>query len=96
MTPALFCGLPRFHRFPLRPNVWCLTLRSVAEFTAQMLAYYAKNITARVVVPRRIQDNDYFLVCLQDKKEEVRPPTTDLFVCCGNIRSACASCWLFG
>ena len=40
------------------------------EYNSQMLRYYSKDITVVAVVPRRIRDNDYFLVCLQHKEAE--------------------------
>ena len=40
------------------------------EYTQQLLQYYAKNMTVKVVVPRKINDNHYFLVCLQHSTKE--------------------------
>ena len=38
---------------------------NVQEYNAQMLDYYAKGLSVVEVVPRRIRNNDYFLVCLR-------------------------------
>ena len=35
------------------------------EYHQQMLRYYAAEISLKLVVPRRINQNDYLLVCLQ-------------------------------
>ena len=43
---------------------------NVPEYTAQMERYYANDISVVAVLPRRIKDNEYFLVCLQDKITE--------------------------
>jgi len=43
---------------------------NAAEYTQQLLQYYAKNITVKVVVPRTIGNNKYFLVCLQHEVKE--------------------------
>ena len=43
---------------------------NAAEYHEQMLRYYAADISVRVAVPRKIGDNDYFLVCLQNKQPE--------------------------
>jgi hypothetical protein len=40
------------------------------EYHTQMLRYYAANITVVAVVPRTMQDNEYLLVCLQNKELE--------------------------
>jgi hypothetical protein len=40
------------------------------EYTQQLLQYYAKKITVKVVVPRTIGNNKYFLVCLQHEVKE--------------------------
>ena len=46
-----------------------------------MLAYYSAGITVRVVVPRRIHDNHYFLICLQDRVEDNNTPCEVAFNC---------------
>ncbi len=40
------------------------------EYHTQMLRYYAANIVVVAVVPRRMQDYEYLLVCLQNKETE--------------------------
>lgn len=72
---------------------------NAAEYSTQMVAYYAAGCTLKVVVPRRIQDNDYFLVCLQDKKEENNTPCEVAFNCmrqfCGItmlVKKRCFAC----
>jgi hypothetical protein len=36
------------------------------EYTQQLISYYQKNIRVKIVVPRTINSNKYFLVCLQN------------------------------
>jgi hypothetical protein len=43
---------------------------NAGEFNTQMLRYYDNDYTVRLVVPRKIGDNAYFLVCLQNKQPE--------------------------
>ena len=38
---------------------------NVPEYNAQMIDYYAKGLSVVEIVPRRIRNNQYFLVCLQ-------------------------------
>ena len=40
---------------------------NAAEYNEQMLRYYAGGITVSEVVPRKMGDNDYLLVCLRNK-----------------------------
>ena len=40
---------------------------NAAEYNEQMLRYYAGGITVTEVVPRKIGDRDYLLVCLRNK-----------------------------
>ena len=40
---------------------------NAAEYNEQMLRYYAGGITVTEVVPRKIGDHDYLLVCLRNK-----------------------------
>jgi hypothetical protein len=40
------------------------------EYTQQLLQYYANKITVKVIVPRSIGNNKYFLVCLQHEIKE--------------------------
>ena len=42
---------------------------NAAEYHTQMLRYYANAITLVEVVPRKISDNHYLLVCLKHKEE---------------------------
>jgi hypothetical protein len=46
---------------------------NAAEYHAQILNYYSKNIRVCEVVSRRIRDNDYFLVCLRSEQENANP-----------------------
>ena len=41
---------------------------NATEYHKQMLQYYANNIKVCVVLPRKMNDHDYFLVCLQNKE----------------------------
>lgn len=43
---------------------------NAAEYNEQMLRYYAGGITVSEVVPRKMGDNDYLLVCLRNKVED--------------------------
>jgi hypothetical protein len=43
---------------------------NAGEYNEQMLQYYAGGISVVMVVPRRIRENEYFLVCLQHKQPE--------------------------
>ena len=43
---------------------------NVPEYTAQLLDYYAKGLAVVEVVPRRIRNNEYFLVCLAHPDKE--------------------------
>lgn len=43
---------------------------NAVEYTEQMLRYYAAGMSVVGVLPRRILDNEYFLVCLQHKETE--------------------------
>lgn len=43
---------------------------NASEYNEQMLRYYANDINVRLVAPRKIGDNDYFLVGLQNKDPE--------------------------
>ena len=40
------------------------------EYNTQMIRYYNNDISVRLVVPRKIGTNDYFLVCLQHAENE--------------------------
>jgi hypothetical protein len=43
---------------------------SAEEYNEQMLNYYSKGIEVKIVVPRKIKDSMYFLVCLSHTSDE--------------------------
>jgi hypothetical protein len=50
---------------------------NAAEYTEQMIRYYANGITAVEVVPRKLGANEYFLVCLRNKSDPIATKPTD-------------------
>jgi hypothetical protein len=54
---------------------------NAAEYTTQMLRYYACGITVRVVVPRMLRDDPCFLVCLQHKDPDKNSLCNVAFQC---------------
>lgn len=52
-----------------------------SEYHAQMLRYYAGGVSVVTVVPRRIRDNNYLLVCLANKKQELNTLCELSFLC---------------
>jgi hypothetical protein len=51
------------------------------EYHQQMLRYFSSGVTLVGVVPRRIRESDYFLVCLQHEKHERNTPCEVAFQC---------------
>ena len=51
------------------------------EYTAQMLRYYDGGMRVVVVTPRTLDDEDYFLVCLQHQQEEKNALCELSFLC---------------
>ena len=43
---------------------------NAAEYQQQLLAYYKGGISVVLTVPRKINDHNYFLVCLQNARSE--------------------------
>ena len=43
---------------------------NAVEYIEQMLRYYANGMSVIGVLPRRIRDNEYFLVCLRHEEDE--------------------------
>ena len=72
---------------------------NASEYTAQMLQYYDNEIAVTGIVPRRINGNEYFLVCLQYKEEELNSLCEVAFQCmrqfCGIsmlVKKRCFTC----
>jgi hypothetical protein len=54
---------------------------NAVEYHAQMLRYYSAGICVVIVVSRKIRENDYFLVCLRNPKEELNTLCELSFLC---------------
>lgn len=55
---------------------------NASEYTAQMLKFFSLNIKVVEIVPRRIRDNDYFLVCLRSDQESENPVVCEMAFQC--------------
>jgi hypothetical protein len=53
-----------------------------AEYTNQMLAYYKAGYAVKLVVPRKISENGYVLVCLQSQKQPEKDSLCELAFQC--------------
>jgi hypothetical protein len=54
---------------------------NAGEYNQQMLNYYSSNIEVKIVIPRKISDKNYFLVCLKHKEDSMNTLCQLAFQC---------------
>lgn len=55
---------------------------NASEYTEQMLKYISMNFKVVEVVPRRIHENEYFLVCLRNEQNSENPVVCEMAFQC--------------